>query len=305
MKTEVTSLRELYACPEDRDRFSDMIASEGSVRALNIEFRRKDGHHIWLSMNAQGIRNDQGKVTAYEGTMEDISERRGAQQALQVANAKLQLLSSITRHDILNQLNALRGYLDMAQDDETDAAKATVLVKEQKIVDTIEEEILFTRDYQTMGISSPAWQNVNEQLVWSTQSLSMRDIRIDAARSDLEVLADPLLVKVFYNLVDNSLRYGGEKMNLIRFSFLETEDGMICIYEDNGEGIPVKDKPRMFTRGFGKNTGLGMFLAREILAITGLTIQERGEFGKGVRFEIMVPKGAYRFRACSDECAGK
>jgi len=90
-------------------------------------------------------------------------------------------------------------------------------------------------------------------------------------------------------------------MNLIRFSFYETHDRLVCVYEDNGNGIPAKDKPRMFTRGFGKNTGLGMFPAKEILAITGLTIQEMGEFGKGVRFEITVPKGAYHFHACFDE----
>jgi PAS domain S-box-containing protein len=305
MKSAVTSLKDLYVRPEDRDRFAEQMVSQGLVRALDIEFRRNDGHHIWLSMNAQGLRDDRGSVTTFEGTMEDITERRAAQLALQTANAKLQLLSSITRHDILNQLNALRGYLEMALDDETDAGKAAVLVKEQKIVDTIEEQILFTRDYQSMGMAAPAWQNVSEQLLWSTQGLCMRDVRIDSARSDLEVLADPLLVKVFYNLVDNSLRYGGDRMNLIRFSAHETEDGIACVYEDNGEGIPAKDKPRMFTRGFGRNTGLGMFLAKEILAITGLSIRESGESGKGARFEITVPKGAYRFRADPGECQEK
>jgi signal transduction histidine kinase len=52
---------------------------------------------------------------------------------------------------------------------------------------------------------------------------------------------------------------------------------------------------RIFEQGFGKNTGLGLFLSREILAITGLTITENSVPGKGARFEITVPKGAYRF----------
>jgi signal transduction histidine kinase len=52
---------------------------------------------------------------------------------------------------------------------------------------------------------------------------------------------------------------------------------------------------RIFERGYGKNTGLGLFLSREILAITGITITENGVPGKGARFEITVPKGAYRF----------
>jgi len=59
-------------------------------------------------------------------------------------------------------------------------------------------------------------------------------------------------------------------------------------------GISVEDKKKLFTRGFGKNTGLGLFLSREILAITGITITENGIPGKGARFEIVVPKGMWR-----------
>ncbi|MCX6688670.1 MAG: ATP-binding protein, partial [Methanoregula sp.] len=65
--------------------------------------------------------------------------------------------------------------------------------------------------------------------------------------------------------------------------------------EDDGVGITAEDKKKLFTRGFGKNTGLGLFLSREILAITGITITETGEPGKGARFEITVPKGEYQF----------
>jgi signal transduction histidine kinase len=68
----------------------------------------------------------------------------------------------------------------------------------------------------------------------------------------------------------------------------------VIIYEDDGEGIPAGDKEHIFRRGFGKHTGLGLFLSREILAITGITIRESGEPGKGVRFEILVPGDMYR-----------
>jgi signal transduction histidine kinase len=57
------------------------------------------------------------------------------------------------------------------------------------------------------------------------------------------------------------------------------------------------DIKHSFKRGFGNNTGLGLFLSREILAITGIAITESGETGKGARFEIMVPKGGYRYLA--------
>ena len=65
--------------------------------------------------------------------------------------------------------------------------------------------------------------------------------------------------------------------------------------EDDGIGIPVHDKELIFERGFGKNTGLGLFLSREILSITNISIREVGEFQHGARFEINVPQGVYRF----------
>jgi len=80
----------------------------------------------------------------------------------------------------------------------------------------------------------------------------------------------------------------------IRVSSRNEGDDLIVVWEDNGIGIAADEKERIFERGFGKNTGLGMFLVREILSLTGITIKETGEPGTGARFEIIVPKGAYR-----------
>jgi signal transduction histidine kinase len=68
------------------------------------------------------------------------------------------------------------------------------------------------------------------------------------------------------------------------------------MWEDDGTGIPDEEKERIFERGYGKNTGLGLFLAREVLGITGIGIREDGVPGKGARFVITVPEGAYRFK---------
>ena len=83
--------------------------------------------------------------------------------------------------------------------------------------------------------------------------------------------ADPLIVKVFYNLMDNAVRYG-QKITAIRFSLLERDGKTVIVCEDDGEGVPDGDKERIFEKGFGKNTGLGLALSREILDITGITI---------------------------------
>ena len=71
-------------------------------------------------------------------------------------------------------------------------------------------------------------------------------------------------------------------------------DQRILIIEDDGRGVPESRKEDIFTRGVGENTGLGLYLIREILRITGLTIRETGEFGQGARFEITAKSGLFR-----------
>ena len=93
--------------------------------------------------------------------------------------------------------------------------------------------------------------------------------------------------------MENALRHGGT-VTKITISFTETEYGGCLVFEDDGCGVPAADKKKIFNRGFGKNTGLGLFLTAEILSITGMTIQETGEEGKGARFEISVPQNGYR-----------
>ena len=115
----------------------------------------------------------------------------------------------------------------------------------------------------------------------------------DPSCDDLTIYADPLLIKAFSNLIDNTARHGG-RATRVRLSCRQSPDGIVIVCEDDGRGIPDSEKDLIFERDYGKNTGYGLFLTREILAITGLTIRETGEEGKGVRFEILVPHGSFR-----------
>ncbi|MDD1725180.1 MAG: ATP-binding protein [Methanospirillum sp.] len=103
-----------------------------------------------------------------------------------------------------------------------------------------------------------------------------------------------MLEKVFYNLLDNSIRHGKHVSNM-RISASREGDNLLVVWEDNGEGVADEDKDLIFERGYGNNTGFGLFLVREILALTDISIRETGTRGKGARFEISVPRGAYRY----------
>ncbi len=227
----------------------------------------------------------------------DITERKRAEDALRQANKQLNLLSSITRHDILNQLMALKGYLYLSTEMiDNPTTLRGYIQKEEQAANAIERQIKFTKDYQELGIAAPEWQNVSANIKKAIAGLPMRDVYVDIDRTDLEIFADRLFEKVFYNLIDNALRYGGADMKTLRISSQESDASLTILCEDDGVGISAEDKKRLFTKGFGKNTGLGLFLSREILAITGITITENGTPGKGARFEITVPKGAWRIK---------
>jgi PAS domain S-box-containing protein len=223
----------------------------------------------------------------------EIQERKRFESAIQLANRKLNTLSSITRHDILNQITAIVMYLSLAEETVTDPAVFEQLKKIEQVTDLIQKQIRFTRDYQTIGENAPQWQNVALTIDNAVGGLDLKGIRIEKDLSSLEIFADYLLEKVFYNLVENSIRHG-EKATLIRFSCRKDGDDLILLCEDDGVGIPEGAKERIFKREYYRNTGYGLFLSGEILSITGLSIRETGEPEKGARFEIRAPKGVYR-----------
>ncbi len=285
----------LYAEPEKRKQLLSALAEKGEVSNYPITLKIRDGSLRYVTTSSHFYRDAQGTVLGVEGIIHDMTELRQATDALQVANKKLSLLSSITRHDIRNQLMALKTYIQLSEDTMDNPAQLGEYLKKQELIaDTIEREINLTGDYEDMGIKSPVWQNVEEIVNKAVSGHSLREIVVENTCHGLEIFADPLLEKVFNNLIDNSLKYGGDKMTVIRTTSQESEKGLVISVDDDGVGISAEDKKHLFERGFGHHTGLGLFLSREILSITGITITETGTPGKSARFEILVPKGGYR-----------
>jgi signal transduction histidine kinase len=190
---------------------------------------------------------------------------------------------------------ALMTYLELSSTSLDHPEKmAEYIAREQEITNIITSQIRLTGDFEDMGLNPPLWQNIHKVIRCAAADIPMRNIQIIDLCTDIELFADPLLTKVFYHLIDNAARYGGERLSRISFSFHESGDSGVLIYEDDGAGIPEEDKKFLFTRGFGKKTGLGLFLSREVLSTTGIRITENGVTGKGARFEITIPKRNYR-----------
>jgi PAS domain S-box-containing protein len=226
-------------------------------------------------------------------SIRDLSTAYHAADALRLANTKLNLLIGVTRHDVINNLTVLMGYNDLMKHTVKDTKILAMLDKEEIALQAVHRQIEFTREYYNLGVKSPVWQNICET---STRAYSqfVTTMAFTCDTQDLEIYADPLLEKVFYNLFDNAIRHG-ESVNQIRIYCDRDGPDLLLIFGDDGQGVLPEDKERIFRRGFGKHTGLGLFLTREILAITRIEITETGEFEKGARFELRIPAGLYRF----------
>jgi signal transduction histidine kinase len=253
---------------------------------------KRDGTRFPLLVYSTRVLQD-NRCIAIRGILIDITERKNTEHAMQQALQKLGLLNSITRHDILNKLTALTTYLTLAKDEETNPKITRYIDQCNKVVATISKHVEFMRDYQEIGVQSPLWQDPVATIRQVSVSCDTLGITLQIPEPGWEIFCDPLFERVIYNLIDNALRHG-EHVKMIAFTIRETGGELHLVYEDDGAGISEEFRQNLFEKGFGKHTGLGLFLSREILGITGISIRENGACGQGARFEIIVPKGAYR-----------
>ncbi len=301
-KKEENRYSEFWASihPDDRNVIGDALKDhfEGRTETYSALYRVKAPGEGWRWINSFGKvieRDDEGIAEKMIGIRVDVTNLHNYREAVIKANEKLNLLSEITRHDILNQVTAIRlsEEILLSEDHITKSSDAWDLFEVIfKATSMIEKQISFTKDYQNLGIESPGWQKVSVVMRDIEKEANLMNIAVTDNTGGLEIYADPMFEKVLFNILDNSSRHGGAKN--LRAGYEVSGDVCMLILEDDGTGIEDKWKDMIFNRGFGKNTGIGLFLAREILDITGIGIRETGKPGEGARFEILIPKEAYR-----------
>ncbi|MBP1929959.1 PAS domain S-box-containing protein [Methanolinea mesophila] len=271
------------------------ILREGQTYMAETIFARPQGKTAILWGKASPLLNNDGQVIGAIESIRDITERKREEERIGAIGHKLSLLSDITRHDILNQVQVLKAYLELAGasfDDPADLAEYLDAGKKTAI--TIESQIALTREFQNLGRNTPGWLRVSGAVEEARSKVASMGIPIAMTGDDYEIYADPLFEKVIFNLFDNSVKHGGAGLTKILVSSHPLNGDLVLVCEDDGEGIPEKEKKHIFEKGFGRHNGLGLFLSREILNIAGMSIRETGVPGKGARFEIEVPAGMYR-----------
>lgn len=259
----------------------------GEVDNFELKCRRKDGKTDLCRFSSRMVRME---GTPYHlSVVEDISGQKSAEEAFRIANRKLKILSEITRHDILNQLMVIMGSLEITEDYISDQKGMEYLANIKKASTAVRRHIEFAREYENLGVNKPVWLDVCELI----RDTGNEKIILHNECENVEVKADPMLEKVFLNLMDNTIRHG--EATKVKTGFIMSDDILKIFWEDNGTGIPEPEKEKIFEKGFGKTNGFGLFLSREILSITGIDIRETGEEGEGARFEMTIPEEHFRF----------
>ncbi len=283
---------------DDSMRLIQNALSGETWETVEIPIRGKGGEVrtvLWNSANVK-VRIGDKYLTTTIAQGQDITRRKQAENSLRQLNRQLNLMTSITRHDILNKVNVIQILCRLIRDNPDQSNIMDHIDNIELATNMIEEQIEFTRLYQELGSQEPAWQRI----IPIIESLyTPEKFNFIITLDDVSIYADLLLEKVFYNLLDNSLRHG-QTVNKIEVFSEITEDGLKIIWQDNGIGIPEDEKEKIFERGYGKNTGLGMFFIRDILSLTGITISETGTFGEGARFEIFVPECNFKIHSDRD-----
>jgi len=244
-----------------------------------------------LAVTMNHMQNELNKL--YRDLEQQVEKLRINQQVLSQARNKLNILNTVTFQDIQNALFSMHGYLLMEEaQDNPDPEK--IFSRQKTGIERISSALRFADKFQNLGLNPPEWQKVSQSFLYAISHLDLSSFSRDLQVDSLEIFADPLLESVFFILTENVIRHG-KTANAITVHFEERPAGLTLFFEDNGSGVPNDLKEKIFDLSYETDKDRGLFLVREILSVTGITISENGEWGKGARFEILVPDGAWRY----------
>ena len=280
---------------EDEQDFISRVFDGDAVYATETTFLLPDTRTFSALVSAAPLPDNRAILTFI-----DITSRVRAELALKTANDKLNLLSRISADHLHFSVDQILETVDEAEARCADTGTYGYLDRIRTFAWNIAHHLFLTESYKDLGTTPPAWMSVQEVFASTnlTPGTSSVSIRIWTGR--LEIYADRLFSDVLIHLVENSLRHAGSAKN-ITVTYRETPDGLDLSVRDDGCGIPAAKKDHIFEYDSGGQAGIGLFICRQIVEVTGMTLKEIGTPGRGVWFVIQVPSGKYRIEGTSPD----
>ncbi|HVU85972.1 MAG TPA: response regulator [Pirellulales bacterium] len=311
--------RQLYVAPNRRDDFVRTMEAQGHVANFESQIYRRDGRIIWISESGRAVRGADGRIEYYEGTVEDITERKAAEalvrekEAAEAASqAKSDFLANMS-HELRTPLNGVIGMLDLLQEaSESPQQKryATIARSSADLLLAVINQIL---DFSKIEAGKLEIEHVPYR-IRQVMEETLDMLASKAAHKGLElaldmppdfvgdVQGDPhRLQQVVVNLLGNAVKFTERGQVKVHVAVEREDDAQVLVrfaVEDTGIGVPQERLNRLFqafsqvdastTRQFG-GTGLGLAIARQLVELMGGDIGVTSRVGRGSTFWFRLP----------------
>ena len=290
-----TSITTLWKGEEEQE-FFNRLASEGAVYANETRFSLPNENSFIVLVSAASLPGERAILTFF-----DVTSRVHAEHALKMANDKLSILSHFSADHLHRSVDQIIETVDEADTHCKDTGVRTYIERIRTLAWNVARQLFLTESYKDLGTLPPVWLSVQQTLETARLPSDDGTVSIRCWTGRLEVYADPLFADVLTHLLENSLRHSGGRIKNIVVTYRETANGLDLCFCDDGAGIPKDKKQQIFEYDSGGSAGIGLFICRQIVEVTDMTIQETGIEGKGARFVIHVPSDGYRIEGSSEE----
>ncbi|MBN9692409.1 MAG: PAS domain S-box protein [Verrucomicrobia bacterium] len=320
---------ELYVLPERRHQFVEALQRSDKVDKFESQVFRKDRSVIWISENARAVRDADHKLLYYEGTVEDVTARKLAEEKLSQANqelaaardaaeqnarAKSRFLAN-TSHEIRTPMNGVigmtRALLETPLTPEQRDYAETVQHSAEALLTIIDDILDFSKieaGKVTLDLAEFALretvEDVSELLAERAYSKGLDFAATIDTRLPAKILGDSgRFRQVLTNLLGNAIKFTLKGEVLLRTELNEVHENEIIVrteIQDSGIGIPQSAQAAIFgafeqadmstTRRFG-GTGLGLSISKQLVEKMGGQIGFISEEGKGTTFWFTVRLG--------------
>ena len=266
----------------------ERLLGEGQVTDMEVYCSTADGERLPMSLSASILEDENGVPTGIVCVAKDISERKAAEE-------QAEFLHSLLRHDLENRLQVAMGYLEILGDStlaESDrqyvdrsldaVTDATELIENVRKLDRIED----AESLQSVHLTTAVTDAVDGYEKLRTE----KGVETETDLDDVSVLAGPLLVELFNNLVENSLVHSNA--DRLRLTTTVDEETVTVTVEDDGDGIPPENQDVIFERGHSgggsSGSGLGMYIVGELVENYGGEVNVTESSLGGARFDVTL-----------------
>jgi len=307
---------QLYADPSCRQEFKRLLSEYGIVRTFETQLIRKDKNTVWAEINATAIRNEEGNILSYQGTVMDITDKKRLEIQLQQAQ-KMKAIGTLAggiAHDFNNLLMGIQGYVSLMLldiDSSHPHYERLKAIQEQVVsgADLTRQLLGFARGGRYVvkpanmndilqQTSSLFWRTKKEISVYHKYEKNLWTVEVDRGQMD----------QLFMNLYMNAWQAmpGGGEINIMTENVLGDKkhplhDSITDVryvkvsIADTGTGMDESTKERIFdpfftTKGMGRGgTGLGLATVYGIVKGHNGMIDVYSELGQGTTFNIYLP----------------